>query len=125
MDITTLLHQILKLFEKKEIIPLPPSVNQIVLQTSKLILHTYLHMYIIISLFSGVAGTQATKMSANSVIVFKMHNLHPIKRKVKENEDDDSDEESDDEDDAGEDPEKEPKLKIAALKHNGCINRIR
>jgi len=73
----------------------------------------------------GVAGTQATKMSANSVIVFKMHNLHPIKRKVKENEDDDSDEESDDEDDAGEDPEKEPKLKIAALKHNGCINRIR
>ena len=79
----------------------------------------------IISLFPGVAGTQATKMSANSVIVFKMHNLHPIKRKVKENEDDDSDEESDDEDDAGEDPEKEPKLKIAALKHNGCINRIR
>jgi len=74
----------------------------------------------------GVAGTQATKMSANSVIVFKMHNLHPIKRKVKENEDDDSDEDSDDDDDdAGTDPEKEPKLKIAALKHNGCINRIR
>ena len=103
--------------------PFPHRKPDIGLQTSKLI-STQVLTYII-SLFSGVAGTQATKMSANSVIVFKMHNLHPIKRKVKENEDDDSDEESDDEDDAGEDPEKEPKLKIAALKHNGCINRIR
>ena len=52
----------------------------------------------------GVAGTQATKMSANSVIVFKMHNLHPIKRKVKENEDDDDDEDDyDDGDDDGDD----------------------
>jgi len=75
----------------------------------------------------GVAGTQASKMSANSIIVFKMHNLHPIKRKNKEKEDDDdSDEESDEDDeDIAEDPEKEPKLKIAALKHNGCINRVR
>ena len=56
-----------------------------------------------------------------------MHNLHPIKRKNKEKEDDDdSDEESDEDDeDIAEDPEKEPKLKIAALKHNGCINRVR
>ena len=56
-----------------------------------------------------------------------MHNLHPIKRKNKEKEDDDdSDEESDEDDeDIAEDPEKASKLKIAALKHNGCINRVR
>ena len=44
----------------------------------------------------GVAGTQASKMAANSVVVFKMSNLHPIKRKVK-NDDEDSEDESEDE----------------------------
>ena len=70
----------------------------------------------------GVAGTQAAKMSANSLVVFKMHNLHPIKRKTAKKEDESDSEESEDEE---EDPEKEPKLKVAALKHNGCVNRIR
>jgi len=75
--------------------------------------------------FYGVAGTQATKISANSVVVFKMDNLHPIKRKTKDDKDEDSDDdESEDEDDEN-DPEKEPRLKVAALKHQGCINRIR
>jgi len=74
----------------------------------------------------GVAGTQASKVNGNSVVVFKMHNLHPIKRKSKEKEDSDDDDESDeDDDDDDEDPEKEPKLKVAAIKHHGCINRIR
>ena len=75
--------------------------------------------------FYGVAGTQATKISANSVVVFKMDNLHPIKRKTKDDKDEESDDdESEDEDDEN-DPEKEPRLKVAALKHQGCINRIR
>lgn len=72
----------------------------------------------------GVAGTQATKMAANSVIVFKMDNLHPIKRKVKDKDSDD-DESEDEEEEENDDPEKQPKLKVAALKHSGCINRIR
>merc|ERR1711936_614236 len=67
----------------------------------------------------GVAGTQASKVNGNSVVVFKMHNLHPIKRKSKEKEDSDDDDESDeDDDDDDEDPEKEPKLKVAAIKHH-------
>ena len=72
----------------------------------------------------GVAGTQASKMISNSVVVFKMHNLHPIKRKIKENEED-SDEDDESEEDEEDDPQKEPKLKVAAIKHKGCINRIR
>ena len=33
----------------------------------------------------GVAGSQANKMANNNILVFKMHNLHPLK-KQKENE---------------------------------------
>lgn len=69
----------------------------------------------------GVAGSQTEKSTANSIIVFKMHNLHEIKRKVKSEESDD--EESDEEDD---DPDKKPKLKVSGIKHDaGCINRLR
>ena len=39
----------------------------------------------------GVAGTQAPKSSANSIVVFKMENLHPIKRKATQNTDEDED----------------------------------
>ena len=75
----------------------------------------------------GVAGTQAPKSSANSIVVFKMENLHPIKRKVAKNSDENESDESDDSDDeeTSDDPEKEPRLKVAALKHHGCVNRIR
>ena len=74
----------------------------------------------------GVAGTQAPKSSANSIVVFKMENLHPIKRKATQNTDEDEDDSDDDEDEeASDDPEKEPRLKVAALKHHGCVNRIR
>merc|ERR1712088_1121418 len=51
----------------------------------------------------GVAGSQTEKSTANSIIVFKMHNLHEIKRKAKKEESDDD--ESEDEED---DPEKQP-----------------
>ena len=61
----------------------------------------------------GVAGSQTEKSTANSIIVFKMHNLHEIKRKVKSEESDD--EESDEEDD---DPDKKPKLKVSGIKHD-------
>lgn len=72
----------------------------------------------------GVAGTQTQKSTANSIIVFKMHNLHETKRKAKKNEDESEDESEDEEEENA--PEKQPKLKVAGIKHNaGCINRLR
>ena len=70
----------------------------------------------------GVAGTQAAKVGANSIVTFKMFNLHQIK-----NPNEDKEEKSDEDDDetGGEDPEKQPKLKVASIKHNGPINRIK
>ena len=67
----------------------------------------------------GVAGSQTEKSTSNSIIVFKMHNLHEIKRKSKaeDSEDDESDEEEDD-------PEKQPKLKVSGIKHNAGIKII-
>ena len=62
----------------------------------------------------GVAGTQTAKSSANSLVVFKMHNLHETKRKSKNNEG--SEDESEDEEEEN-DPEKQPKLKVAGIKH--------
>lgn len=76
----------------------------------------------------GVAGSQTQKAGANSIIVFKMYNLHATKRKSSDKNDDDSDDEeteSEDEEEANS-PEKQPKLKIAGIKHpTGCINRVR
>jgi len=75
----------------------------------------------------GVAGTQASKSHANAILSFKMHNLHPI-RKKKRKEDKEEDEDSDDsesDDDEEEGPEREPKLKVAGIQHNGCINRLK
>jgi ribosome assembly protein RRB1 len=69
-----------------------------------------------LSLF-GVAGTQAESRSANSVIVFKMHNLHPFKKR--------KDDEDDEEDDEPEDEAKKPMLKRASIRHDGPINRVR
>lgn len=74
-----------------------------------------------ISLY-GVAGTQAAKVAQNSIIVFKMFNLHQINKKPEsEAHDDDDDEEAE----PAEEPEKQPKLKIASLKHPGTVNRVR
>ena len=56
-----------------------------------------------------------------------MHNLHPIrkkKRKDEKDEDEDS-EDSESDDDEEEGPEREPKLKVAGIQHNGCINRLK
>ena len=64
----------------------------------------------------GVAGTQAAKVNANSIIAFKMFNLHPVKG-------DEEDEDNEEDDKA--DPEKQSKLKVASIKHDGPINRIR
>ena len=70
----------------------------------------------------GVAGTQASKAGGNSIIAFKMFNLHPIKHKEDEEQEDDEEEEDED---TQVDPEKQPKLKVSSIKHNGAINRIR
>ena len=74
----------------------------------------------------GVAGTQAAKSHANAILTFKMHNLHPIKKRKKTEDDEDTeDDESDDDDDEDEGSEKDPKLKVAGIQHNGCINRMK
>ena len=73
----------------------------------------------------GVAGTQATKASGNSIITFKMFNLHPIKHREDDEKDEDDAEEEEVGDDNQLDPEKQPKLKVSSIKHNGAINRIR
>ena len=64
---------------------------------------------------TGVAGTQANKMNANSIIVFRMSNLHSV-RPVNEDEDDDDVEYPDDE---------KPLLRMAGLSHSGTVNRIK
>jgi len=61
-----------------------------------------------------VAGTQAAKVTANNIIVFRMSNLHCV-RPTDEDEDSDVDE-----------PEDErPQLKMAGIKHAGCVNRVK
>ena len=55
-----------------------------------------------------------------------MFNLHAIKRRgAKTSEDDSEDDESSDEEEMSSDSVKAPKLKMAAIKHVGCINRLR
>merc|ERR1719186_2198165 len=62
-----------------------------------------------------VAGTQAAKITANNIIVFRMSNLNCVRVR-------DEDEGSDDDDL----PESEkPVLKLAGIKHAGCVNRIK
>ena len=68
----------------------------------------------------GVAGSQAEKASDNSIIAFKMFNLHPIKQR-----DEDREHEEEEEEEGEDDPAREPKLKVASIRHNGAINRIR
>jgi hypothetical protein len=54
-----------------------------------------------------------------------MFNLHPIKRRDAKKSEDDSDSDDEDEEELTENHEKAPKLKMAAIKHVGCINRLR
>ncbi|XP_012346735.1 glutamate-rich WD repeat-containing protein 1 [Apis florea] len=62
-----------------------------------------------------VAGTQAAKTHINNLLVMKMENLYNIK--------DDSDDESDDE--LNDEDQNKPKMSIAPIKHQGCVNRVR
>jgi len=65
---------------------------------------------------SCVAGTQAAKVTANNIIVFRMMNLHankPVNNDV----------ESGDEEEFSR--EEQPHLKMAGIKHTGCVNRVR
>lgn len=64
---------------------------------------------------TAVAGTQAAKVTANSIIVFRMSNMHSV-RPVEEGEDDD---------DVDEPEEEKPVMKMAGLKHSGTVNRVR
>jgi len=64
---------------------------------------------------TAVAGTQAAKVTANAILVFRMSNLHPVK----------ATEEGDDEEDDGVDDEEVPVMKMAGIKHPGCVNRVK
>jgi len=64
-----------------------------------------------------VAGTQAGKVTANNIILFRMSNLNCV---IPRNNDEDEEEYE------LETPESEkPVLKMAGIKHSGCINRIK
>ena len=54
-----------------------------------------------------------------------MFNLHAIMRRGVKKSGDDDDESSSDEEEETPESEQAPKLKMAAIKHVGCINRIR
>ena len=62
---------------------------------------------------TAVAGTQANKVAANSIIVFRMSNMHSVKPV----EDDDEEEE--------EKEEEKPVMRMAGIRHYGCVNRVR
>jgi len=64
---------------------------------------------------TAVAGTQAAKITANSIIAFRMSNMHHV-RPAGEDEDEDDAEELEDE---------RPLLRMAGLKHAGTVNRVR
>lgn len=68
-----------------------------------------------------IAGTQAAQAHVNSLIVMKLSNLH---RTSKEGEEEDEDGDEDDDSD-NESELKNPKMTAAAIKHQGCVNRIR
>jgi len=61
-----------------------------------------------------VAGSQAAKVTANSLIVFRMSNLNCV-RPIDEDEDSDIDEPA----------EEKPILKMAGIKHAGAVNRVK
>ncbi|XP_023247243.1 glutamate-rich WD repeat-containing protein 1 isoform X2 [Copidosoma floridanum] len=74
-----------------------------------------------------LAGTQAARTNVNNLLVIKMYNLHGKKLK---NPDSDSDEsikyDSEESSEQNEDEEaKFPKMRVASIKHQGCVNRVR
>lgn len=65
---------------------------------------------------SFVAGTQAAKTHVNHLLVIQMSNLMG----TKENDSDDSEDDDDDDENEG-----LPVMKVASIKHQGCVNRVR
>ncbi|XP_008543166.1 glutamate-rich WD repeat-containing protein 1 [Microplitis demolitor] len=72
--------------------------------------HYPLSMYLL-------AGTQAAKTHLNNLLVMKITNLTGT-NKSKESDDESSDSEDEDADDG-------PKMSVASIKHQGCVNRVR
>lgn len=64
-----------------------------------------------------VAGTQASKIHLNNVMVIKFANMGRCSKKP-ENENEDSEDDSDDD-------EEDSVMRIIKIPHNGCINRIK
>ncbi|KAL7306466.1 hypothetical protein TKK_0001880 [Trichogramma kaykai] len=65
-----------------------------------------------------VSGTQAPKTHVNNLLLIKMSNLHGIKQKNDSSDDESSDDESEQDTNV-------PIMSSIALKHKGCVNRIR
>jgi len=64
---------------------------------------------------TAVAGTQAAKVTANSIIVFRLSNMHSVRPL----------DEGEDEDDIDEPEEEKPVMKMVGIKHSGTVNRVR
>ena len=70
-----------------------------------------------------VAGTQAAQAHLNSILVVKMSKINGIKSDDDDDEDESDEELSDDEDESS--AGKRPVMSVAAIRHQGCVNRVR
>ncbi|XP_035205236.1 glutamate-rich WD repeat-containing protein 1-like [Stegodyphus dumicola] len=68
-----------------------------------------------------VGGTQAEKVHCNKLFIMKMSNMHQTKPPKDEEDDEDEENESDSEDEE----ETKPVLECAAIRHSGCVDRIK
>lgn len=78
-----------------------------------------------------IGGSQSEMGHLNCIMLMKMFNMHKTQKEEKsKDEDDEEDESSDDEEEDDTDANgtgagKQPKLHQTAIKHNGCVNRIK
>ncbi|GFS01034.1 glutamate-rich WD repeat-containing protein 1-like [Elysia marginata] len=77
-----------------------------------------------------IGGSQSEMGHLNCIMLMKMFNMHKTqKEETKKDEgdedDDDSTDEDEDDDNEGSTTGKQPKLHQTAIKHNGCVNRIK
>ncbi|GFO32099.1 glutamate-rich WD repeat-containing protein 1-like [Plakobranchus ocellatus] len=79
-----------------------------------------------------IGGSQSEMGHLNCIMLMKMFNMHKtqkdLEKSKEEDDDDDSSDEDEEDDDEGADTSgqnKSPRLHQTAIKHNGCVNRIK
>ncbi|KAK3782929.1 hypothetical protein RRG08_016308 [Elysia crispata] len=78
-----------------------------------------------------IGGSQSETGHLNCIMLMKMFNMHKTQKEEKkkdeedEDEDDSTDEEEEEEETNAAGAGKQPKLHQTAIKHNGCVNRIK